>query len=410
MRSWSRPLMANIWAAAHEMATTIQLAGREKLKLRKASSPAAARAWIGVERAALVHNAAVLASILPAQTAIMAVIKANAYGHGDVEVARVLQRAGIRDFAVACAEEGIRLRRHHIQGNILVLGYTPPSEAPLLAKHRLQQAVVDSSYAAALSETGYKLRVQLKIDTGMNRLGEPYSRIAAIAKMFELPGLTVEGVFSHLSASDSAAGEDINFSKQQISRFHHVIERLKQLGHEVRASHIQSSFGALNYPGLALSHARAGLALYGALPEGRLGSASPAALQLRPALSVHASIALVKEVQAGQTIGYGHHFTAPAAMRIAIVAIGYADGIPRSLCGGAAIIDGMRAPIIGAICMDQLALDVSAIPDVQAGMKATFIGENNGASITADEVAKQAGTIPNELLSRLGNRLERRYM
>ena len=368
---------------------------------------AKSRAWIEIDTDALECNVKAIQSILPKKTEFMAVVKANAYGHGDVLVANKLVQMGIRNFAVATLEEGIRLRKHGIKADILILGYTSVIHAIKLMKYNLIQTVFDDVYAEQLNQSGRKLRVHLKIDTGMHRLGENCNNLSRIESMFHYENLTVEGVFTHLCTSDSMKSEEVTYSKLQIARFNEVILSLKDKGYNPGKTHVQSSYGVLNYPELCYDYVRIGIAMYGVLSQ--KGENTKVSLPLKPVLSMKARIVMVKEVQAGETVGYGRAFTVRHKMKIAIVSIGYADGIARNLsCGnGHAIVNGKMVTIIGRICMDQMMLDITDVRQVKQGDIITLIGRDDLNEIHAEEVAAASDTITNELLSRLGERLPR---
>ena len=365
------------------------------------------RAWIELDQAALRHNVQQLRSILPEGCALMPAVKANAYGHGAVLAAKELNRLGIMAFCVATATEGAELRRGGIKGEILVLGYTHPEQFSVLRRYRLTQTVVDISYARLLNACGKKLKVHLKIDTGMHRLGIPADRKEEIARVFHYRNLVITGIFTHLCAADVQTAEKEKFTMGQAAAFDRVICDLNQRGLNCGKIHLLSSDGLLQYPELAGDYARVGIALYGVLSQG--ADMESCRINLRPVLSVKARVALVKDLYARETAGYGLGYRAKSSRRIAVLSIGYADGIPRDLsCGkGRVLIAGSEAPIIGLICMDQLLVDVTDISDTTAGDTAVLIGTSGSRQITACDLAEQTGTISNEVLSRLGNRLNR---
>lgn len=373
-------------------------------RLRPLRPSPTARAWREVDRNALIHNAQVLRQALPPGCSLMAVVKAEAYGHGGASTARILRRAGVGAFAVACLAEGIALRRHGVSGTILILGYTPPEEAPLLRRWRLTQTVADEAHGLALAAQGVPVRVHLALDTGMHRLGIPAEDHEAIARLYALPILRIGGVFSHLCVSDSPAPADIAFTQGQLDRFYAAVGWMKEQGYDPGAIHIQASYGLWNLPPQPCRYVRAGIALYGVASD-----QNPVLhpLDLRPALSLRAKVASVRTIPAGQGAGYGLAFRAEQDTRLAVVTIGYADGLPRSLSqqGGRVIIRGVSCPMVGRMCMDQLLVDVTHLPQAVPGDMVTLIGTDGEAVLKAEEVAVQSGTIANELLSRLGSRL-----
>jgi serine/alanine racemase len=353
------------------------------------------------------HNVKALQRLLPHNCDIMAVVKANAYGHGDIAIANELCKIGVRAFAVATVSEGIRLRQNGIKGDILVMGYSHPDELPQLIRYRLIQTVIDEDYARVLNECGKTIRVHVKIDTGMARLGEAYDNISALRSVYTCQHLSVEGIYTHLAVSDSLAPDDVAFTRRQLRRFHGAVEQIRKMGFDPGKMHVQSSYGVLNDAREeSYDLARIGIAMYGVLS--RPGERTKHSVDLRPVLALKARVAAVKELEAGNAVGYGRAFVARRPTRIAVLAIGYADGIPRSLSGiGAVLIHGKRAPIVGLICMDQMMVDVTEIAETRAGDVVTLIGQDGAEEISAEQMAAAAGTITNEWLSRLGSRLER---
>ena len=357
-----------------------------------------ARAWREIDLDALAHNARVLQGRLAPGSRLMAVVKADAYGHGAVPVARHLEREGIDAFAVACLSEGVALRRAGVQGLVLILGYTPPDEIPLMVRWKLTQTVADEEHGRALNAVGLSLPVHLALDTGMHRLGVPAEDTPALARLYRMEHLKITGVFSHLCVSDSRVSEDMDYTQQQLSRFFSVVDWLRRNGYDPGATHIQASGGILNLPPQHCDYARAGIALYGAA-EGD---------GLRPVLSLRARVACVRTLAAGEQAGYGLDFRAEHETRLAVLTIGYADGLPRSLAqnGGRVLLHGRFCPMVGRMCMDQLFVDVADIPDVSPGDIATLIGRDGLRNMRVEELAWKCGTILNELLSRLGSRPE----
>jgi len=363
------------------------------------------RAWIELDREALRHNAAYLSSLLPPGCALMPAVKANAYGHGAVLIARELNALGVEAFCVASAAEGAELRENGVRGDILVLGYTHPACFPMLEEYRLAQTVLDCAYARELARYGRPLEVQVKLDTGMHRIGERCEHLRELQAIFAVPNLRVTGVYTHLCAGGTDAGRA--FTLAQGRAFHDTVERLRARGCIIPKVHILASSGLLRYPELGGDYARVGIALYGTL-ETRADLEKYGG-GLRPALALKARITVVKQVFRGEGAGYALQFRAARDTRLAVAAIGYGDGLPGALgCGaGAALVNGVRAPIAGQVCMDQVLLDVTDVPRVSPGDTAVFIGRDGGDEITAADIAEQAGTITNEILSRLGARLER---
>lgn len=379
-----------------------------KINKRQAEQDAErGRAWIELSKEALRNNVAALRSRLPDHCRLMPAIKADAYGHGAVLLAGELNRMGVNSFCVACAAEGAELRTHGVKGEILVLGFTHEEQFDLLYKYQLMQTVIDYDYAEKLNRYHKKLHVHIGIDTGMHRLGERSENIELLCKIYEMKNLVVDGLFTHLCTADTDQQQDQEFTRFQARAFYDVIDALKERGYPCPKLHLLSSYGVVNYPEFAEDYARVGIALYGLL------STKEDTLKwkevLTPVLSLKVRVATVKNLYAGESAGYGLQFTANRDMKIATLAIGYADGLPRALSNGVGkvLINGAEAPVIGRICMDQTLVDVSGVPDIRSGDTAVIIGRSGGKEISACDLAEQTGTITNEILSRMGKRLVR---
>lgn len=375
------------------------------LDLNKDKARSADRAWKELDLDALKSNLFALNAIMPKGCKMMAILKANAYGHGVKEIADALSGYGVDAYAVATVDEGVEVRSFGIKGTILVLGYTCPSRAEELNNYCLTQCVFDKDYAVRLSEQGYNISVHIALDTGMHRLGIDYNDIDAIKLVYSLPNLSIDGIFSHLCVSDSDSNDDIEYSQKQIDAFYHSIKLIESAGLPIKSKHIQSSYGLLNYPELDLSYARIGISLYGV--DSSNGIPKKVSPELSPVLSLKSKIILIRDLVEGEPVSYGRTFITERQSRIAVLPIGYADGYPRELsCGaGSVIVCGKRAPIVGRICMDQLMIDVTDIPEANVDTIVTLIGKEGDSIITAEEVAEKAGTITNDLLSCLGRRL-----
>lgn len=373
------------------------------------------RAWLEIDLAALDHNVYAMQKALPQTTAIMAIVKANAYGHGDYQIASRLNRLGINAFGVATIDEGICLRKHDVKGEILILGYTDPASVNELWQYQLTQTVIDYDYARSLVKfTDYNfdkaIMVHLKIDTGMHRIGLHVNETEKILELFSYSKLDIRGIFTHLCVADSLSNEDVTYTKKQIDAFYYLIELIKSKGVTIPKIHFQSSYGMLNYPKYYGDYVRIGIALYGTLSSPK--DKTRRMLDLHPVLSLKTKIAMLQQVSQGEPVGYGRSFITGRDSILAVLPIGYADGLPRSLSceKGGVLIHGQYAPIIGRICMDQLLVDVTEIPEVRPGDIATLIGKDGHLEISAADVAYHSGTITNELLCRLGPRLERVYI
>lgn len=363
------------------------------------------RAWLEIDLNNLEHNVNALQSAMPAGCRLMAVTKAEAYGHGMYEMTTHLEKMGVKAFAVATIDEGIRLRKYGISGEILILGYTPPQRVKELHKYRLTQTLADYRHALMLNEQDCRINAHIKIDTGMHRLGFGIEDQGKIIEVFSMKNLKITGIFTHLSSADSLEEKDVEFTRKQINSFYNLLDRLKAGGVNIPKVHIQSSYGLLNYPELECDYVRTGIALYGVLSSP--GDITKLRLDLKPVLSLKARVVLIREVKPGESVGYGRAFTAARDSLIGILPVGYADGVPRSLsCGNSyVLINGQHAPVVGRICMDQLAVDVTDIRGINIDSVATLIGKDGNEEITAQAAAGSADSITNELLSRMGRRL-----
>lgn len=366
------------------------------------------RAWIELNTRHLHYNAKQLQKLLPDRCSLMPAVKADAYGHGAVPVAEELQKLGIRNYCVASAPEGAELRQAGIRGQILILGYTDPADFDLLREFNLTQTIVDENYGKALGSYGRKLPVHVGIDTGMHRLGVPFSHTDSIKTMWDYKNLRITGLYSHLCTSDGLTSEDRSYVRLQEKRFQDTVKMLRAEGRNGFSTHLQGSYGILNGDVLTGSYdlARVGIALYGVLSEP--SEELEQRYDLKPVLSLKARIACVRELEAGEGAGYGLAWHTDSRRKIAAVTLGYADGYPRTLSNrGHALVRGIRVPVVGRVCMDQLLLDVTQVPDVRSGDEAVFIGRSKKLCIRAEDVAAEAGTISNEILSALGKRLRR---
>lgn len=371
---------------------------------------AARRIWVEISRPALRHNLAEARRHLPAGTELCAVVKADAYGHGAPECARVFERAGVRWLAVTSADEGVRLRRAGLRARILVLaGFTEP-DADALVAHELTPAAWAPAQIAWLAAAVRRRRgrrplpIHVKIDTGMGRLGASRRELSALAAaLAAAPELRIEAVFSHLS---EAEGPDPSVSVAQRRRFAFSCRALAAALHRPAADwpwHLLNSTAALRFADWGGAIARVGLTLYG---YALLQPPPP----LRPALAWKTRVVAVKHLPRGHGVGYGSRFRLPRPMRLATLAAGYADGYRRQLSPGASVlIHGQRAPVVGAISMDLTSVDVTGLP-VAIGDTATLIGAEGAATVTAADLAAQSGTIPYEILCGISSRVARVYV
>ncbi len=371
------------------------------------------RAWLEINLANLEYNVKTLTKAMPPKCRLMAVVKADGYGHGAFKVSAHLNKIGVNAFAVATIDEGIKLRKYGIRGEILILGYTNVCRAAELKKYDLTQTLIDFDYAEALNKQGAAIKSHLKVDTGMHRLGIDSKDVNNIQKIFAMKNLKICGIYTHLCCAESLDPDDIAFTRKQIDAFYSLINPLietwKARGMSIPKIHIQSSYGLLNYPDLVCDYVRAGIALYGVPSSPNVKTKLN--LPLRPVLSLKTRIILIRSVCPGESVGYDRAFRAERESRIAILPVGYGDGFPRNLScqNGKALINGRYAPIIGRICMDQMAVDITDIENASLGDMATLISADEdadwNAGLQAPAVAERSHSISNELLCRLGKRL-----
>ncbi|TVX99947.1 serine racemase VanT catalytic subunit [Cohnella terricola] len=368
------------------------------------------RVWAEIDMDHLAHNLRQLQHIVPSGTEIMAVVKADAYGHGVSGIAKRLEDEGVGFFAVADVDEAVALRRRSIRGEILVLGYTATNRLRDIVKYSLTQTAVGAEDAERLQAYGAPMKIHVKIDTGLGRLGESFEHLDRILSMYRHSRLQVTGTFSHLASADQGEAEGKAFTIAQIRRFQDILGQIRNAGYDPGRLHIQSSYGILNYEVKGMDFVRPGIALYGLLSSD--GDETRSVVDLRPVLSLKATVVLVKKVHEGETIGYGGSFMASRSSIVATLSVGYADGIARKLSerGGCVLIRGQRARIVGKICMDQMLVDVTDIADVRQGDIATLIGEDGGQMVTAGEWAWRTETITNEIVASIGSRVERVYI
>lgn len=364
------------------------------------------RAFIELNLDNLENNINEIKSIINNKCKIMAVVKANAYGHGMIKIAKKLNQIGIYDFAVATLSEAITLRENKIKGNILILGYTDFNDIEYILKYDLIQTVIDFDYAKRINDMNLKekIKVHVKINTGMNRIGESYKNIDKLVQIYNMKNLNILGTYTHLCVADSMIQEDIDFTKSQIDNFYSAINALKNHNLDVGKIHIQSSYGLLNYPKLECDFVRMGIIMYGVYSS--KNDLTNVKINIKPVLELKARVTSVKNIAKKESVSYGRTYIANKLTKIASVSIGYADGYPRNLSNTdtKVLVNGNYAKIVGRICMDQLMIDVSDI-DVKQGDIVTLIG--NEDEISAESIASKANTITNDLLSRLGCRLER---
>lgn len=373
------------------------------------------RSWAVVDLDVIGHNADIIRNAIRPGAMMMGVIKADAYGHGDRYVASELIRRGVDWLGVSNLVEALALRRDGVKLPILILGYTPPQEAQQLADNDITQTVFSLDYAHALSDALHrgKLNIHIKVDTGMSRLGfcadagVLSKSVGEVKAICALKGIAPRGIFTHFACADMLDDDSVAYTRGQYAKLTSLIGALKDLGIEFQVRHCCNSAGTMNYPDMHLDMVRAGIILYGLNPSGQCEGK----LDIRPAMSLYSYIAQVKEVQQGTCISYGRTFTAPDRRIVATVPIGYADGYGRDLSNRAQmLVGGQFAPVIGRVCMDQLMLDITDIPDVAAGDKVTVVGLDGENTLTFEDLAKLSGTIGYEKACLVGKRVPRVYV
>lgn len=375
------------------------------------------RTWAEISLNAIEHNYNVIRNKVADDTKVCCVIKADGYGHGAVELSQIYEKLGADFFAVSNIDEGIEIRKNGSKLPIVILGYTPVSEAKNLAAYNISQAVFSLEYAKELSEKCVEedciCKMHIKVDSGMSRIGfmcqefprDEYS-IEEICEACCLPNLEVEGLFTHFCVSDEDA-EGREFTNKQYENFIHVRDSLKKRGVDISVVHCSNSGAIEDYPETCCDMVRAGIILYGLAPSSKLADR----LDLVPAMTLKTVVAFVKEVQKGATISYGRTFTADRKMKIATVPIGYADGfIRQNAKDGYMMVNGKKAKIVGRICMDQTMLDVTDIEDVKTGDEVVVFGTGENGEPTADSLAENTGTINYETVCLVGKRVPRIYI
>lgn len=364
------------------------------------------RTWAEISKSAIIHNFKEIKS-RAGKAQIIAVVKADAYGHSDKIVAPILENSGADGFAVSNIEEALSLRTQGIKKPILILGYTPVNCVKTLAENNISQCVYSLEYAKLLSEyasvSQVNLNIHLKLDTGMSRIGFDLRKdtegIKEAIKAAKLGCFNVEGVFTHFAAADSDNNKNISFTEGQYNRFSAGVEALRREGVNPQIVHCDNS-AALCRGKYTLDAVRPGIILYGLTPD----RAFDTNLNLKPVMSVKSVVSLVKTIKKGDTVSYGMTYKAEKDMKIATVAAGYADGYPRKLSNkGEVLIHGKRAKIIGRICMDQFMADVSNIDKVAIGDEVTLFG----AGLSVDEIAEKCDTINYEIVCGIAPRVPR---
>jgi alanine racemase len=366
--------------------------------------------WAEIDLGAIRSNTRGIKKLLAPKTRLMSVVKANAYGHGMLEAARICLEEGASYLGVASLQEALRLREGGITAQILVLGYVPPECAELMVANCIDATVFGQDTAFALSQAAARLdqeaRVHLKIDTGMGRIGfkPDAASLELIREIAVLPGVIIQGVFSHLATADAA---DKSFAWQQAEIFKNFAAAIERAGISIPLKHLANSAAIMEMPELHLDMVRAGIITYGLYPSDEVDRSI---LSLLPAMRLRSRISMVKKLSAGCSVSYGRTFTCRQDTRIATVPVGYGDGYHRLLSNRSwASVHGQRVPLIGTVCMDQCMFDVSGIDDVKTGDDVILFGRPEDG-ITADDLARLMGTINYEIVCAPSSRVSRIYI
>lgn len=373
------------------------------------------RCWAKINIDNLENNINVIKKHINKNTKIMAAIKANAYGHGDKVISEYLEKFGVSWFAVSNIEEALCLRNYGTKLPILILGQTPASYAKILHDNNITQAVFSKEYADDLSKYAKKynivVNVHAKIDTGMNRIGfstyinDIDNTITELTHLYNDINLNCTGIFTHFSCASDMRKEFSLYTLKQFESFKTICSILKDIGIDVGIKHCSNSAAIINYPQMQMDMVRPGIILYGLSISGNPNENN----EIKPIMELYAKISMIKTVHKGGSVSYGNLFTAKKGTKVATITCGYADGYSRKLNNSFIIINGIKAPVLGNICMDQFMVDVTNIPDVQVNDTVTIIGKQGNLSIGFDDSAKSIGTIAHELVCNIGRRVPRIY-
>ncbi len=366
------------------------------------------RTWAEVSLSNIEHNYRAIRAHIPENTKFLGVVKADAYGHGAVEVARRLEKCGADYLAIACLDEALELRRSGVTMPILILGHTPPDYVNLLLENKLTQTVSCEAKAVEFSNAakahGGTLKIHIKLDTGMSRLGYLCAGsyfdegVKNVVSTCRLPNLDVEGVYTHFAVSDFTDADSMDYTKKQFRLFTEVIHAAEEKGVSFKIRHCANSGAVVNHPEMMLDMVRPGLLLYGYGDEGKLG--------LKPAMRMVSTVSTIKYYEPETCISYGRNFVTSKRTRMGVMAAGYADGLPWSAAGKCGFdVEGKTAEQCGNICMDMCMIDLSDIPEAAVGSEVEIFGE----SARIEKLASAAGTIPYELLCSVSKRVPRVY-
>lgn len=369
------------------------------------------RAWAEINLDNIAHNINEIKNIVSRKTEIMAVVKADAYGHGVHEVSKTLLENGVNRLAVSMLDEAIQLRREGVLVPIMVLGYTDPIRVDEIINNDITQAVFSMELAQALSVAGQRygknVKIHIKIDTGMTRIGFPagYIAVKKIIEISRLPRIIVEGLFTHFASADEV---DKSYTHKQFEIFMGVVSELERVGVRIPIKHACNSAGIIEFPQMHMDMVRPGLILYGMYPSNQIDKSK---ITLKPAMTLKANVIHVKDVEAGIPISYGRTFTTSRESKIATIPIGYADGFTRMLSNkGKMLVKGEFVPVVGRICMDQCMIDVTDIDGVKVGDEVVIIGNQGENTIFVEDVAELIGMINYEVVCIIGKRIPRAYI
>lgn len=371
-----------------------------------------ARTWVEVDLEIFRKNLNIIRKHVGETIKIMAVVKADAYGHGASQLARVCQDEKIDFLAVACVKEGIALRKDGIKLPVLILSYVDETEVEEMIEYNLIPTVYDEEMAVKLNSMcgdKQKIKIHIKLDTGMTRLGfstlNPEKTVAIIEKISKMPNIEIDGIFTHYADSDN---RELSYCNQQYERFNQVINLLQEKNINIPNKHTCNSAAVITEKDKYLDMVRCGIILYGCYPDRHLEEKLPGLL---PPLSWRARLSYVRTVEEDTTVSYGRTRKVPAGTPVGVVSVGYADGYSRLLSNKFyCLINGRKAPVIGRVCMDQLMVDLSDVPDAQKGNVVTLIGKDGDLTITATDMADATGTISYEILCDISGRVDRVYM
>lgn len=367
-------------------------------------------AWAEIDLDAIAYNTRNIKKLIGDKD-LIAVVKANCYGHGVIDIIPTLLENGVSRFAVAMISEALEIRDNKITAPVMILGFTPLYLGEELINNNIEQTVYDLDYAKELSKIALtlnkKAKIHIAIDTGMGRIGflPNEKSIDNITEICSLEGIEVIGIFTHFSTSDE---KDKEYSHEQFTKMLSVMDTLKKRGIDIPLKHVANSGAIIDLPDTYLDAVRAGIILYGYYPSDEIYKNN---LALKPALTLKATITNVKTLEKDMYVSYGRTFKTSNETIVATIPVGYADGYLRKLAeNGKVIIKGEFAPIIGRICMDQFMIDVTNIPDVKIGDEVILLGEKNGLKYNADDMAKKLDTINYEVTCMLKSRLPRVYI